>query len=244
MANALFTDLVNRVVTETNRPDLTNTRIPQAIQAATTGIHGIDFFYKDILTADLIFENTPTGIPAYIQEIDTALLQRYRALYELRKWDQSYNQFQLNPTILPPLFNNQFGSPVGSGTALRSLDIITPDDIFDEFNTEKYDVAYQAGSVIMIKSSTALQMCKIHWFARPNTDSGNNYDGYESWIANEYPMAIVYHASAAVFAATGMKDQADSIMRVPNKQVPGDTGGLYHTQIQALLQGNIIVKVT
>lgn len=244
MANALFADLIARVVTETNRPDLANTRIPQALAAATMGIHGIDFFYKDLLTADIIFETAPGATPDYIRELDTSQLQRYRALYELRKWDPSYNQYQLNPTILPPLTNNLLGIPINRQLALKPLEIITPDNILDEFETEKVDVAYQAGSVIMIKSTTALSMAKVIWFARPNVDAGGNYNAYESWVANEYPMAIVYHAASAVFSATGMKEQADSIMRVPNKQVPGDTGGQYHTQIQALLMGNIVAKVT
>jgi len=240
--SASFVNLQNLVVTETNRPDLINTRIASAIQAATLKMHGLDYFPKDLLVADVQFDTPPNGLPAYIQELDTGVLTRFRAWHMIRKWDPMFNSSALNPSILPPMMNNSLGIPVNPALATKKLDILAPNDIFDEeYKTERVDIAYVAGGLTVIKSSTALPMVKAVWYAWPNIDAGNGYAGYSSWIADNYPMAIVYEATATVFAAIGMVDQAREIRRPANAD-KNEMGGPLVGQINAILTSEIVAE--
>jgi hypothetical protein len=240
--NALFSDLQARVGVETSRPDLANTRIAQALLAATMALHSLDFFYKDILTADAQFDTPPGATPAYLQTLDTSVLPRFRALAYVRKWDPSYDVTQLNPTLMPPLWNNSLGIPINPNLALGFLKRITPDDILDNYGTEKFDVYYAAGSTLFMKSSTPLVQAKLGWYAHPRTDVENGFAYYESWLASEFPMAVVYYAAANVFTAIGMNDSANNLTRRPDPKVPGDTGGPLLGQINAILTSNIIAE--
>lgn len=238
----LFQSLIDKVVIETNRPDLALTRIPQAVLSATLAMHTLDFFPKDLLTADVVFDNTPTGTPAYIQTLDTAVLPRIRALAYVRKWDPSFNSYELVPSLLPPLSNNILGIPVCAGISLAFMEIITPDDIIDDYGYLKQDVAYLAGDQLVMKSSTALPMAKLGWYAFPATDIENGFANYQSWVASQYPFTIVYEAAASVFGAVGMNEAANSIRRPPEPKIPGDTGGPLYRHVQTLLMGSILAK--
>lgn len=245
-----FNDLINMVIVETARPDMGlltaggTGEIPQQVAASTLKMHGLEFFEKDILTAQLTFDNAG----AFIQEIDVTELPRFKAFDYVRKNDPTLAAFQLNPTILPPLTDTIGGIPFPTALAMKEIKIIQTDNIFDDYQIEKQDVGYLAGKSFFIRSSTPLTYVLLGWFAWPNLDFGNvgNEVGgnpapcpnFDSWIAQEYPFSIVYDAASAILQKVGMTDAA-------RKYDAGDLQnptGLVWAHVGALLKNNVSVR--
>ena len=222
-----FSDLVAQVVIETSRPDMTfieaggTGEIPRALQAATLKMHGLDFFSKDILSAQAIF-----NAAAYIQTLDTTTLARYRQIAYIRKWDPTLADSQLNPLL-------STSSSANPSDALALLQIIDIDDIFDDYGSEKVNVCYQAGYTIWIKSSTSLAYAQMGWYAYPNVDISNSGANFTSWIANTYPYALIYDASSKIYSGTGQQDQSRKF------DSPEGQGGLVQGEIMRILRDNI-----
>lgn len=213
-------ELMNYVYFETNRPDLID-ETRSAVISAIMKLHNLDFWHRDRTQATVVFD-----FSAYIQVLDLTVLPRYRALSFVRKWDPTFSQSQLNPGYMPPVSNNQYGQSVNVNAALAFITIIDPDDIFDDYKTERVDVAYVAGSDLNIKSSTAFQQAKIGWYQYPNLDMINNYSAFSSWIADNHPFAVIYTAAQIVSRKIGDTEVAASY---------GDTGkGLIGDEVVAL----------
>lgn len=216
-------DLQAAVYTETNRPDLV-AETQQKILASILKIHCMDFFYKDIATTEAIFEAA-----AYVQTLDTTDFPRYRALSYFRKNDPSLSAYQQNPTLLPPLY-----SSVGAPTSLSMgfLKVITPDDILNEYNQEKLDVCYQVGATLMMKCSTAIQYGLVGWYQYPNISTDPT--AFDSWIAREFPYAIIYDAASAVLQSIGMTDAA--------RKYDDPRSGLATTNMNIVVMNNIVAQ--
>lgn len=232
-----FTQLVNAVYTETNRPDLVAETI-QKVLASALKLHCCDFFYKDIATTEAIFDAA-----AYIQTLDVSAFPRYRSLSYFRKNDPSLSTYQQNPTILPPLYTAS-GQP--SNLSMGFFRVITPDDILDEFLQEKFDVCYQAGQTLFFKSSTAVQYGLVGWYQYPNLDytldaNGNPVDSinFDSWVAREFPHAIYYDAASAVLQTIGMTDAARKYDAPAGN---GFDGGLATQAMKSLIMNNIVAQ--
>ena len=168
-----LTELQTEVYAITNRPDLAD-RTLSAIRAATLKIHQSDYFYKDLGETGIQFSTAD-----YLQQIEfRTLVPRWRALSYIRKSD--INQFD-------------------SG---QLLEVVTPGNIVDSYNLNRPDVCYVAGSVIQIRSSTALQYAFLGCYINPDI----TLTGFDSWVALDHPFAIVYQAAATIFKSIG-KDQ-------------------------------------
>lgn len=230
MSNAFaLADLINAVYVETNRVDLVAETL-QAVLSSTLKMHGMEFFYKDIATAQVVFD-----APGFLQTLDTQTMPFFRSINAFRKDNPSlYQTWEQNPTILPPLSQSIDGSLIPMGQARAFLKFISIDDILDEFGAEKSDVCYQAGSTIMIRSSTSLQFGLVTWYAWPNLDMANANAGYSSWIAQEYPYAIIFDAASSVLQKIGMTDAARKYDNVDPKNP-----GLVWSHVNALLLANI-----
>lgn len=241
-----FLEIVNQVINDTNRPDMGlvsangDGRIPNAVFASTLAMHTMDFFWRDIATADVVFDQ-----PLYIQTLDTRTMPRFRSLAYFRKWDPTFEAMQLNPNILPPLYSRIAGSTVDSvlnvELALKHLKIVDLGGIFDAYDTEKVDVAYAAGGTIFIKSSTSLAQGKVGYYQYPMLDIAGVGAAYDSWIADNHPWAIIYHAEAAVFTTTGDMDRARELVR-PSIPARDDPGGLVAQAVAAMRMSNVEVS--
>lgn len=245
-----FDDIVNMVIVETARPDMGlisiggTGEIPQQVLASLLKMHGLDFFFKDILTAQLKFDT----INGFIQSIDTTELPRFKSFDYVRKNDPTLAVFQQNPTNLPPLFDVINGTPFPTMATTKPIQIIDTDDIFDDYMSEKVDVAYQAGSTLFIRSSTPLNYVLLGWYAYPNVDFGNVGNisngvpnpcpNFNSWIAQEYPFAVVYDAASAILQKIGMTDAA-------RKYDAGDLNnptGLVWSHVGSLIRNNVSAR--
>lgn len=237
-----FPTIVSKVVLETNREDMGfsvdggDDRIPNAVMASTLYLHCLDYFYKDIKEAQVIFDTA-----AYIQVLDLSTLPKYRNIAYFRKNDPTLSSYQQNPTILPPLFNNA-GFIVGIETKESFLEPTSVTDILDDYGMEKLDIMYQAGNNLKMKSSTSLQYGLVGWYAYPNiqADAPTKTSYYDSWIAREQPQAIIFHASSAIFSSIGKQEQARKY-DAPAAP-PMNPGGLATQQIDLLMRMNVTLQ--
>lgn len=218
--NSLLTAIINDVYTETNRPDLV-AETKQSVLSATLTMHMYDTFYKDIVTGQVDFT-----VAANLQTLDTTLIPLYRKINYVRLNPQDDAFLQSDPlTGLTPRYRTQ-----------PFLQIIAPDDILDDYHTEKRNVAYQAGFTLFIKSGVAISSILMGWYAYPNLTD----DNYTSWIAREQPYAIIYHATAKLLNTIGQEQAASKYDRPENAQ--GQAGGLVQEQIRLLKLTNIVAE--
>ena len=225
-----FDDMVQQVITKTNRPDMTylssggSGEIPQAIQAATLLLHTYEanFFTKDFQESAVTFL-----VPAqYTQSIDTTTMTRFRAVNYIRKTDQNV---YTNNGLLPPLQN------MAADRTKAFLDIVDATDWFDPvYGLERQDIAWQAGDTLNLKSSSPLSTCMMGWYQFPNIGTlANNYTDYVSWIARDFPFAIIYAATSSIYSDTGQQDQSRKL---------DAQDGLATTHRNALIKNSIITK--
>lgn len=149
-----------------------------AIKAATLKAHQSDFYYKDIFETGVAFDTSD-----YTQQLDyRTLIPLWRAVKYLRKYDISTTPY----------------------TPGKILDLIVPENVLDRYQVQKTDIYYVAGSYLNINSSTKEQVYLLGCYLNPDI----TVDGYNSWIAEDHPYAIVFDAAATVFKAIGKDEEA------------------------------------
>jgi hypothetical protein len=87
----------------------------------------------------------------------------------------------------------------------KFLDIITPEETLDSYGLARKDVAYVAGRVLEIRSSVEFSQALIGAYVYPVVTA----IGYSSWVAEQFPYAIVHEAARRIFLSTGLKSEAD-----------------------------------
>ena len=172
-----FAELLTEVYNLTARPDLIDLT-KSAVKAATLKAHQTDFYSKDIYETNVSFLSKE-----YVQSLDyTAIITNYRALKYMRKWDTSDD----SPTTF--------------------FTILTPDEILDEWGRERTNVAYVAGNILEIKSSTEFDKVILACYVNPVIVEAS----YSSWIAVLQPYAIIHEAARVVFASIAMDAEKNS----------------------------------
>ena len=83
------------------------------------------------------------------------------------------------------------------------LKYIEPEKVVDEFGASRQDIYYVAGSNIQIRSSNLLQYILVGAYCNPVVVPAN----FNSWIADDYPFAIIYEAAAIIFKTVGYDEQ-------------------------------------
>lgn len=168
--------------------------IPQKVKQALLDLHTMDLFYKDLQTAQVVFDFT-----AYIQELETEGLPLFRKLSYARKNDPVSSG--IGDILGVDAYASQFSNPF--------FEVISPDAIFDAYGSQKVNVCYQARDSIYFRSNTSFKTTLLGWYSYPNLDTETNGGSeFDSWIAEEFPYAVVLKAASAVFAATGKQEQS------------------------------------
>jgi hypothetical protein len=126
-----------------------------------------------------------TGItfdaPAYRQSLDyPELIANWRALSYLRRAESATDD------------SGQF------------FEVLTPREVLDSYGINKENICYVAGRVLEIRSSVQFQYALLGVYVTPIVTEAN----YSSWVAVEYPFAIVHEAARSVFAALGQLEEA------------------------------------
>tara|TARA_R110000744_G_scaffold325160_1_gene430967 strand:- start:17 stop:607 length:591 start_codon:yes stop_codon:yes gene_type:complete len=168
-------ELIEEVYLLTNRRDLV-AETTAAVKAATLKAHKTDYYSKDIFETGVVFTT-----PDYRQSLDyITLLSNFRAFKYLRKTTSATDD---------------------TGAF---LDIITPEETIDSYGKNRTDIAYVAGRVIEIRSSTILQYALLGCYAYPIVTTAS----FSSWIAEQSPFFIIYEACRVIFKSIGYDEQS------------------------------------
>ena len=127
-----------------------------------------------------IFETGIAWNPAdFIQSLDyKALVPNWRSLKYLRKY--------------------------ADGVPGQFFTLLTPEESMDRYAINKENICYIAGTNLEIRSNTQDAYMLLGCYVNPViTDTG-----YNSWIADEHPYAIIMEAAASVFKMIGSDEQA------------------------------------
>jgi hypothetical protein len=174
-------ELIAEVYVLTNRPDLV-AETASAIKAATLKAHKTDFYSKDIYETGISFTES-----SYKQSLDyITLISNFRALKYLRKADNLTDDSGIFFTVL------------------------TPEETIDSYGINRTDVAYVAGRVLEVRSSTEFQYGYLGCYVLPIITAA----GYSSWVADLSPFAIIYEACRVVFKSIGYDEQSNTFTRL------------------------------
>lgn len=201
-----FAEIVAAVVLDTKRPDFGFTAdggdetIPQAVKSTLMQLHTSEYYIKDRLQAEFVFDTVSN-----LQEVETAGLPRYRNIAWARRNDPSLSQFQQNTSILPPL-TDKYGA-TNFNESMAIFYEADPPGVFDLYGNDVYNVYYQSAGSLYFRSKFPLQYMLVGWFAFPNLDV-NSAGVFDSWIAREYPYAVIACTASKIFANTGKQEQA------------------------------------
>lgn len=86
----------------------------------------------------------------------------------------------------------------------KFFDIITPEETINAYGSNRADIAYIAGRVTELRSSVAFSKLLIGCYVSPIVRTGI----YQSWVAEQYPFAIIHEATRIVFASIGWVEEA------------------------------------
>lgn len=87
----------------------------------------------------------------------------------------------------------------------KLLTILTPDELLDAYGTLKTDIAYVAGRVLEIRASVEFQFSLVGVYVHPIVRVG----AYNSWVAEQFPYAIIHEAARRVFKAIGQMEESN-----------------------------------
>lgn len=160
-----------------------------AIKSATLKAHQSDYYYKDIFETGVAFDTSD-----FLQQLDyRSLIPLWRAVKYIRKYDLSTTPYKPG----------------------KILDLLVPELVLDRYLVEKTDIYYVAGAYLNIKSSTQEQNYILGCYLNPDVTS----TGFNSWIAQDHPYAIVFDAAATVFKAIGKDEEAASYRTLVPEQI-------------------------
>ena len=162
------------------------------------------------LQAEVILE---TKRPDLVADTLSAVLQATLKLHNLDFWKKDlletgisfaaarYEQDFEVKTFLPRYRSIAYARAYDNinGTPLKFFTKVDPNNVVDSYNIARVNIMYQGGAEIHFKYESEFQHMLFGYWANPVlTDPG-----YTSWIAEEYPYAIVHEAARRIFAKTG-----------------------------------------
>lgn len=159
-------------------------RIEGAVRSATLRIHHSDFFYKDLVEVPVQFTEAKT-----LQNfLPTDVIPNFRKSKYVRQWQGDVD-----------------GMP---GVFLEHIQI---ENSVDGYGCNKENVFYLAGQLIQTRTCFPLYRALFGAYVHPIITPSSSYN---SWVAVEYPYAIIYDAARAVFNSISYAEQANSYERL------------------------------
>jgi len=151
-----------------------------AVKAATVKAHSSDDYIYDFQENSIQFDSA-----AYFQSLDIrSVFPLWRKARYLRIYDNT---------------------PYTGGPS-AFVNYVEPEKVIDEFGANRTNIFYQAGSNLQIRTDAPSQYFLIGYYKNPDVTT----NGYNSWIADNYPMAIIYEAAAIVFKTIGYDEQVST----------------------------------
>lgn len=160
-----------------------------AVRSATLKAHGSDDYIYDLKEQSISFDTSD-----YFQSFD------FKSVFPLWKKAKYLRIYDATPNT---------GGPSGF------INIIEPEKVVDEFGANRTNIAYQAGQILQIRTGVPAQYFLVGYYANPDVTEG----GYNSWIADTYPFAILYEAVGIIYKTIGLDDQAGAYRGMAAEQL-------------------------
>ena len=170
-------------LTELQSEVYVQTNLPRLVDETLAAIRSatLKLHQRDYFYRDLKEVAINLGTAAYVQSFEyKQLFPRWRALKYIRR----------------ALADGSVVAP--------SLEVISPENFMDNYNIARTNVAYVAGDYLQIKCAELLQYAVLGFYQHPAITNA----GYNSWIAEDSPYAIIHEAAAIIFASVGDDSQA------------------------------------
>ncbi len=84
------------------------------------------------------------------------------------------------------------------------IDIITVDEVLDAYGINKTDIAYVAGRTLEIRSLVEFKFALLGAYVLPIVRE----EDYISWVAEQFPFAIIYEAARVILTMIGKAEEA------------------------------------
>lgn len=182
----------------TNRPDLVaETKV--AIRKAIRKFHGADTFKRDLRTQRVDMKVlTPTEPNQYRWAIDLATFTRWRR----------FKSVNYPAGLIPPY--NQIPAPMrdiayGVNRTNNFVEI-SPDNLYDGYGYERLNYFMVVGNTVNVKSGWYIDLLEFAYYQWPEIPASDSTT-LGSWIATDYPDAIVEEASGQVFKMIGKDEE-------------------------------------
>lgn len=153
-------------------------RIQSSVRAATEKIHSLDFFYKDLVEVPVQFESE-LNIQNFVPK---EIIPKFRKAKYIRFWHGDVN-----------------------GSAGVFLTPIQIENAIDSYGCDRVNVYYMAGTMLQMRTNPAVFRVLFGAYIYPTVTP---ITSYSSWIAEEYPWAIVYEAARTIFRSISLQEQA------------------------------------
>lgn len=88
----------------------------------------------------------------------------------------------------------------------KFIAIITPEEVLNSYGCNRTDIAYVAGRVLEIRSSVEFSKALLGAYVSPIVREG----AYLSWVAEQFPFAIIHESARRVFRSIGNLDEANA----------------------------------
>lgn len=194
-----LTEITTEVYALTKRPDLV-AQTEAAIRMATLRAHHLDFWQRD-LREEIVDFTTPAFTVSWAYK---TAYPRFRSVNYIVKAEHPSNE--------------PYGAPLKN---------VTPLGVYDEYDAQKQNVWYMAGTVINLRFSEQVRKIAIGFYQHPNIVAPD----YESWIADDYPWVIIQRAAERVLSGIGFEDLAryaaveaaaqEALLKISNVQDEG-----------------------
>lgn len=169
------------------------TNRPDLVAETTSAIKAatLKAHQSDFYSKDIYETGIEFSLAAYNQSLDyTSLISNFRALKYIKRVTSATDEIGVNFTIL------------------------TPEEIVDSYGINKTDVCYIAGRMIEIKSSVEFTLGLLGCYVRPIVRE----DSYFSWVADQFPYAIVFEAARILFKTIGYDEQSAAYRELVGEQ--------------------------
>jgi hypothetical protein len=95
------------------------------------------------------------------------------------------------------------------------LTYVEPEKVVDGYGISRTDIFYVAGAHIQIRTTAQQQYFLVGAYMNPDVTS----TGFNSWIADDHPFAIVYEAAAVIFKTIGFDEQVATYRKMVEDQM-------------------------
>lgn len=180
-----FAELKTEVSAIVKRPDL-DSLVESSIRAAMLKIHTANFWTRDIQELAVAF--TYPNVLTDWNPRDT--FERFRKIAYIRIWNYDESD------------SDNYGMP---GPLLTSTEL---GDVADYWGFQKEDIYYEAGDLVQIRTRQPLAYSLIGAYRFPKVTVDSVSGDIISWIATDYPWAIIHEAAASVFRHIGFDSMA------------------------------------